>query len=84
MGKLRLELEGIEVESFPTSVEAAWRGTVRGNGELDGLEVEIGDGEITPPPPPRTVPPDASCDTCAKTCETACTCITYFGACGCT
>lgn len=87
MRKLRLDLDGIRVESFRTSEAAAWKGTVRGNGEpgeLDGFDAEIGDGEVAPPPPPpRTLPPDWTCDTCVRTCETRCTCPTYFGECTC-
>lgn len=85
MRKLRLDLDEIRVDSFRTSEESAWRGTVRGNGGPDGAEAEVDEEvAITPPPPPKTASPEYTCfDTCAATCQTRCTCPTYFGECGC-
>lgn len=78
MRKLRLELDALEVESFRTSHEAPRRGTVRGLGEP-----EQGDGqafcsiaEDVVMQPAKTLPPAESCDTCYRTCETGCSCIT--------
>jgi hypothetical protein len=78
MRKLKLEIDALRVESFRTSNEAPRRGTVRGRGEP-----EAGDGaafcsiaEDVVMAPAKTLPPAESCDTCARTCETMCSCIT--------
>jgi hypothetical protein len=81
MRKLRLDLEEIQVESFRTSEDAVWHGTVRGNQEIG----EAGDFEAAlTDVVPRTLPPAKSCDTCIITCETKCTCPTYLGCTTCT
>jgi hypothetical protein len=80
MRKLRLDLEEIQVESFRTSEDAVWMGTVRGNGELGEEDAEAALTDVVP----RTLPPAKSCDTCIITCETKCTCPTYVGCTTCT
>lgn len=77
MRKLKLDIEEIQVESFQTSADGAGKGTVRGAGDFAGFEGEIGEDEVAPPP--GTVPPDKTCDTCIRTCETRCTCPTNPG-----
>ena len=86
MRKLRLELDSIQVDSFGTSQARPWKGTVRAQGdEADTVfwEIEGFGNEITAPPP-KTLPPDVTCDTCYRTCITACTCETNPGCTGCT
>jgi hypothetical protein len=85
MRKLKLEIEGLRVESFRTSGDAPRGGTVRGRGEP-----EAGDGaafcsiaEDVIMAPAKTLPPAESCDTCYRTCETGCSCNTLPCA-GCT
>ena len=98
MRKIRLNLDAIQVDSFRTSREAAWTGTVRGHfDEADTVFYAYEEGEALPdtetcgdttapppPPPPRTLPPALTCDTCYRTCITACTCPTNLGCTGCT
>ena len=85
MHKLKLEIDALRVESFRTSNESAWKGTVNARSEFE----EIKEGEIiivpasvefsctiTVPPPPKTLPPAVSCDTCYISCITACSCRT--------
>jgi hypothetical protein len=74
MRKLRLELEALQVESFRTSREGPWRGTVNGRSELEGAEGE--DFVALTDVVPKTLPPARSCDTCHVTCETRCSCPT--------
>jgi hypothetical protein len=84
MRKLRLALEEIRVDSFRTSEEAVWAGTVRGNGDVDafgGFEGEIGEAVAEPA---KTLPPAVTCDTCYRTCVTNCTCQTLVGCTTCT
>jgi hypothetical protein len=80
MRKLTLETDALRVESFRTSNETAWRGTVdaRSGAEAEVINNPLYEGAdaITAPPPPGTLPPAASCDTCYISCVTACSCRT--------
>ena len=83
MRKLRLEIDALLVESFRTADAGTWKGTVDARSEFDDDGVIIGDdNEIAPPP--KTLPPAASCDTCYRTCVTGCTCATNPGCTTCT
>ena len=87
MGKLRLDLEQLQVESFTTNDEARERGTVRGNADL------IGAGDVAMPADTfrQSCIIDlcadswmSGCPTCAGTCFNTCpntckTCNTCFG-----
>jgi hypothetical protein len=95
MRKLRLEIESLEVESFRTSNETGWQGTVNARSGLEIADaghvieasVEFSCTITTLPasaefsctitaPPPKTLPPAVSCDTCYISCITACSCRT--------
>ena len=88
MGKLRLDIEQLQVESFTTNDQDRERGTVRGNAELAGemVDVAVPAGTIQ-----QTCMIDfckdswmSGCFTCAGTCFNTCpnscqTCNTCFG-----
>ena len=88
MGKLRLDVEQLQVESFTTNDEARERGTVRGNADLIGAgqDVAMPGGTLQ-----QTCMIDfckdswmSGCLTCAGTCVNTCpascqTCNTCFG-----
>lgn len=83
MGKLRLDVEQLQVESFVTHDQARERGTVRANAEVIGAENAV---EV-----PLTLQEScvvdvckdswmSGCLTCAGTCKISChTCNTCFG-----
>lgn len=88
MGKLRLDLDRLHVETFATDERARERGTVQGNAELDGMQpVDIPAGTFK-----QTCMIDFCADswmsgcltcagTCVNTCQASCkTCNTCFGA----
>lgn len=82
MRKLKLELDSLQVESFRPSNEAPWRGTVDARSGLEDDADTVFQGEVDEntiaitPPPPNTLPPAKSCDTCYITCVTRCSCAT--------
>jgi hypothetical protein len=85
MGKIRLDIDALSVESFVTAAAQAAMGTVRARGDEVGEEGEVGDVAITAPitvtwaetcPATCRLTCPASCDTCYVTCVTRCSCPT--------
>jgi hypothetical protein len=76
MNKLKLEIDALVVDSFPTADRVEAAGTVHGRVDADvPRESDTGDIAITPPTWARTCP--YTCwDTCQITCVTGCSCIT--------
>lgn len=85
MGKIRLDVDALAVDSFATAAAPAAMGTVRARGDGVGEEGDVGDVAITAPitatwaetcPATCRFTCPASCDTCYVTCVTRCSCPT--------
>ncbi|HEX8695610.1 MAG TPA: hypothetical protein VF746_24565 [Longimicrobium sp.] len=73
MRKLKLSLEALEVESFDTSSLPAEPGTVRGHGDPDAWNGEIGEEEAITTPPSEYRSCNGTCyDTCPISCYGSC------------